>query len=113
MPVTRHCGAGASSVTVDQWGNVMPCVQWRRVVGNVRQKPIAEIWSLSDGLEKIRAITVEAKRVVPQLDGSPGVTIFCPGIAELLSGDPLAAYPGLPTLDHASSSIDDEGNVDR
>jgi len=108
--VIRHCGAGASSVTIDQWGNVMPCVQWRRVVGNVREKPIAEIWSTSSGLEEVRALTVEAKKVVPHFDGPADVTIFCPGIADLLTGDALAFYPGLPSQEATSSS--DDGAVD-
>jgi MoaA/NifB/PqqE/SkfB family radical SAM enzyme len=106
--VIRRCGAGASSVTIDQWGNVMPCVQWRRVVGNVREKPIAEIWSTSSGLEEVRALTVEAKKVAPRFDGPTDVTIFCPGVADLLTGDALAPYPGLPSHEVPSSSNEDE-----
>jgi MoaA/NifB/PqqE/SkfB family radical SAM enzyme len=97
--VIRHCGAGSSSVTIDQWGNVLPCVQWRRVVGNVREKPIAEIWSGSVGLDEVRSLTVAAKKVAPQMEGPTDVTFFCPGIADLLTGDPLSLYPGLPTLE--------------
>ena len=110
--VIRHCGAGASSVTIDQWGNVMPCVQWRRVVGNVREKPIAEIWSTSSDLEEVQALTIEAKKVAPRFDGPTDVTIFCPGIADLLTGDALAPYPGLP-FHGVSSSSNDDGTVDR
>jgi MoaA/NifB/PqqE/SkfB family radical SAM enzyme len=91
--VKRHCGAGSSTVTIDQWGNVLPCVQWRRVVGNIRQAPIAEIWSSSSELEAVRTITVEAKKVATGFEGPEEVTIFCPGLAELREGDPLALYP--------------------
>lgn len=101
--VIRHCGAGSSSVTIDQWGNVLPCVQWRRVVGNVREKPIAEIWSESTGLDEVRSLTVAAKGVAPKMEGPGDVTLFCPGIADLLTGDPLSLYPGLPTPDDPSS----------
>ncbi|MFC2144533.1 radical SAM/SPASM domain-containing protein [Acidobacteriota bacterium] len=104
--VIRHCGAGASSLTIDQWGDVMPCVQWRRVVGNVREQPIAEIWSTSSGLEEVRALTVEAKKVAPQFDGPSDVTVFCPGVADLMMGNALALYPGLPSIKGASSSDD-------
>ena len=91
--VKRHCGAGSSSVTVDQWGNVMPCVQWRRVAGNIRQAPIAEIWTTSSELQAVRTITVEAKKVAARFEGPKRVTLFCPGVAELREGDPLALYP--------------------
>jgi len=96
-PVKRHCGAGSSSVTIDQWGDVLPCVQWRRVVGNIRQAPIAEIWSASSELQMVQNITVEAKKVAARFEGPKGVTLFCPGLAELQEGDPLALYPLEPT----------------
>ena len=94
--VKRHCGAGASSLTIDQWGNVLPCVQWRRAAGNIRHTPIAEIWSASAELQKVRTITVEAKKVAARFKGPAGVTLFCPGLADLLEGDPLALYPSKP-----------------
>ena len=35
-----NCGAGVSSLVVDPVGNVYPCVQWRRHLGNLHQQPI-------------------------------------------------------------------------
>src|SRR6185295_9631429 len=29
-PLHKHCGAGSSGIAVDPYGNVYPCVQWRR-----------------------------------------------------------------------------------
>jgi MoaA/NifB/PqqE/SkfB family radical SAM enzyme len=93
--VARHCGAGSASLTIDQWGNVLPCVQWRREVGNIRQTPIAEIWSTSQGLEEVRDVTVEAKGVASRISGPRSVSFFCPGLAELRTGNPLTLYPPL------------------
>lgn len=97
--LTRHCGAGSASVTIDQWGNVLPCVQWRREVGNIRQQPIAEIWTTSQGLQEVRDVTVEAKSVASRISGPQNVSFFCPGIAELRTGSPLELYPPLPSLE--------------
>lgn len=29
----KHCGAGSNNLTVDPYGNVLPCVQWRAPIG--------------------------------------------------------------------------------
>ena len=36
--VDKHCGAGSAGIAVDPYGNVYPCVQWRRPVGNLHQQ---------------------------------------------------------------------------
>src|SRR6185503_6358743 len=30
VPLDKHCGAGSAGIAVDPYGNVYPCVQWRR-----------------------------------------------------------------------------------
>ncbi|HSO21362.1 MAG TPA: radical SAM protein [Chondromyces sp.] len=95
-PVVRHCGAGSSSATIDQWGNVLPCVQWRREVGNIREAPFAEIWKGSAALAEVQRITIAAKDAARAFKGPRAVAFFCPGMAELLTGDPLAVYPAAP-----------------
>jgi len=50
----RYCGAGTSTVTIDPYGNVLPCVQWRRPVGNVHDARLAEIWKRSPALAVVR-----------------------------------------------------------
>ena len=106
--VKRHCGAGASSVAIDQWGNVLPCVQWRRAVGNIREAPFPEIWKQSNQLARVQEITVEAKEIASRFQGPKAAAFFCPGMAELLTGDPLKVYPS--TLSHGNdpSQADDE-----
>lgn len=106
--VKRHCGAGSSSVTIDQWGNVLPCVQWRREVGNIRETPFPEIWARSRELATIQQITVEAKASAGRFKGPEGVAFFCPGMAELLTGDPLSVYPATPVEKDGQNAVGDD-----
>ena len=85
----RHCGAGASGIAVDPYGNVYPCVQWRRAIGNVHKSSLQEMWDENERLDEIRRITVEAKKVVSGHDSEASLVGFCPGIAEMLTGNPL------------------------
>lgn len=83
-----HCGAGAATVTVDPYGNVYPCVQWRRPVGNLHGDSIEEIWSGSADLEEIRAINRTVKGSLAALGKDGGMMGFCPGAAAAATGSP-------------------------
>jgi MoaA/NifB/PqqE/SkfB family radical SAM enzyme len=85
----HHCGAGAASVTVDPWGNVYPCVQWRKPIGNLHEQSIEEIWMHSPRLQEVRRITQEAKEIVAQQGDDAQAAGFCPALAEQLEGSPL------------------------
>jgi len=81
----KHCGAGSAGVAVDPYGNVYPCVQWRRPIANLHERSIREIWNGSPTLDGIRRETTDARDVVaahPQ----GALLNFCPGLAELLTG---------------------------
>jgi len=92
-PSPKHCGAGSSGIAVDPYGNVYPCVQWRRPVGNLHQQTIGEIWARSRGLDDVRALAVQAKTMLAgEADG--GLFNFCPGQAETATGDALGVYDG-------------------
>jgi MoaA/NifB/PqqE/SkfB family radical SAM enzyme len=95
MPVStkKHCGAGSSGIAVDPYGNVYPCVQWRRPVGNLHERSIKDIWTGSRDLDDIRGLTVRAKQVVDAYGPAGPLLNFCPGSAAIFSGDPLAVYP--------------------
>ena len=89
----KHCGAGSSGIAVDPYGNVYPCVQWRRPVGNLHEKSIRVIWASSSGLADVRALTVAAKQVVDGFGAAGQLLNFCPGNAAAWSGDALQVYP--------------------
>jgi MoaA/NifB/PqqE/SkfB family radical SAM enzyme len=105
--VIRHCGAGSSSITIDQCGNLLPCVQWRRVIGNIRDVPLNEIWLRSQGLAEIQQIAIDAKESAQRFQGPKTVSFFCPGMAEQLTGDPLAVYPAVPPAPWTTAEDDD------
>jgi MoaA/NifB/PqqE/SkfB family radical SAM enzyme len=82
-PSAKHCGAGSAAIAVDPFGNVYPCVQWRRAVGNLHERSIPDIWS--DSFGGIRTEAEEAKRVVSAHPRGQLLN-FCPGLAEVLTG---------------------------
>ena len=89
----KHCGAGSAGLAVDPYGNVYPCVQWRRPVGNLHHQRIGEIWNGSAGLREVRELTTRAKGVVEGFGPAGPLLNFCPGSAATRTGDPLQVYP--------------------
>ncbi len=55
----KLCGIGSSTVTVDPYGNVLPCVQWRESTDSLHERRIQDIWEDSRSLKKTRAIARE------------------------------------------------------
>jgi AdoMet-dependent heme synthase len=92
-PVHKHCGAGSSGIAIDPYGNVYPCVQWRRPVGNLHQQSLREIWRGSAGLAEVRDLTVRIKEVVDAQGPGSHLLNFCPGSAATQAGSPLELYP--------------------
>ena len=93
VPVHKHCGAGSSGLAVDPYGNVYPCVQWRRPVGSLHEQGIAEIWRGSAGLAEVRGLTVQVKERLGAEGPGAHLLNFCPGSAAAHAGSPLALYP--------------------
>jgi MoaA/NifB/PqqE/SkfB family radical SAM enzyme len=82
-PSAKHCGAGSAAIAVDPYGNVYPCVQWRRAVANLHERSMPDIWA--DAFGGIRSEAEEAKRVVSAHPNGQLLN-FCPGLAEVLTG---------------------------
>jgi radical SAM protein with 4Fe4S-binding SPASM domain len=93
VPEDKQCGAGSSGILVDPFGNVYPCVQWRKPLGNLHESSIKDIWKTSAALEEIRALTVEAKNLVDNRHAAPPLLRYCIGCALLITGKPLQIYP--------------------
>jgi mycofactocin biosynthetic radical S-adenosylmethionine protein MftC len=82
-PSAKHCGAGSAAIAVDPYGNVYPCVQWRRAVANLHERSMPDIWA--DAFGGIRSEAEEAKRVVSAHPNGQLLN-FCPGLGEVLTG---------------------------
>jgi MoaA/NifB/PqqE/SkfB family radical SAM enzyme len=93
VPSEKHCGAASSGITVDPYGHVYPCVQWRRSVGNLREKSIQEIWTRSAGIDEVRALTAEAREFIASLGDRGRRMGFCPALALLYTGSVSRLYP--------------------
>ena len=88
----KHCGAGSSTVTIDPFGNVVPCVQWRHPVGNVHDTDLATIWSGATGLSEVRETNVAVKQQIVEL-GEAAPATFCPGLHASRTGSALPMTP--------------------
>ena len=91
----RHCGAGGSTVAIDPYGEVFPCVQWRRSAGNLHRASIREIWEGSPVLEGVRGL-LESLTVQIASARQAAPLAYCPGLAETRGDDPgrLPSFPG-------------------
>ncbi len=88
------CGSGRSGFTVDPYGNLLPCVAFRRKVGNLLEiERLEDVWTASPVLRTVRDLAVEARTRLDGLPDGPYFTNFCMGVAELQTGDPLGMYP--------------------
>ncbi len=103
VPIARNdapgeavCGTGRSSFAIDPYGNIYPCVQWRRKAGNIKDvESLKDLWHTSPVLIDVRKTAVEmADRLREQQHsgGSGGFCNFCLGVADLQTGDPMAYY---------------------
>ena len=84
----KHCGAGSAGIAIDPYGNVYPCVQWRRAVANLHEQSILEIWGVNEGLEEIRRTTVAVRGMVAAHPNGKLLN-FCPGLAEVMTGSAM------------------------
>jgi MoaA/NifB/PqqE/SkfB family radical SAM enzyme len=81
--VAKHCGAGSSGIAVDPYGNIYPCVTWRRATANLHETSISAIWGTA--FDELRRQTEEAAGVVAAHPRG-GLLNFCPGLADVLTG---------------------------
>ncbi len=89
----KHCGAGSNNLTIDPYGRVLPCVQWRVAVGNLHEQPVSAIWGASSALREVRETTRAVRKKLEALGDAGLASSFCPGAAHTYSGDPLQVYP--------------------
>jgi MoaA/NifB/PqqE/SkfB family radical SAM enzyme len=96
-PGEAVCGTGRSSFAIDPYGNIYPCVQWRRKVANIKEiGSLKEVWHTSPVLIDVRRAAVEMAdklRTLQQAGQSGGFCNFCLGVADLQTGDPMTYYP--------------------
>lgn len=89
----KNCGVAASTLAVDPYGDVLPCVQWRLPVGNIHASTLPEIWLKNQRLEQVRAMSVQAAQMVASSGPTGPLMAFCPALAVRQTGSPIGIYP--------------------
>ncbi len=88
-----NCGTGRSGFTLDPYGNILPCVAFRRPVANILEiDGLAQVWGSSPVLREVRDLSVAARDRLNRHELGPYFK-FCLGVAETQTGDPLGLYP--------------------
>lgn len=92
--VQANCGTGRSTIALDPYGNIYPCVQWRRSAGIITEiKDLRALWKESPVLNEVRRIALEIPKTTLKTCESGEFCSFCPGVAEVQTGDPRNIYP--------------------
>jgi radical SAM protein with 4Fe4S-binding SPASM domain len=100
----KNCGVGSTNIAVDPFGNVYPCVQYRRAVGNLHEQSVQEIWQESELLDEIRELAYQAKDAAR----AENVDNYCLGTAKLITGSPLKIHPNALQNDRIQKEIREE-----
>jgi MoaA/NifB/PqqE/SkfB family radical SAM enzyme len=88
-----NCGTGRSGFTIDPYGDILPCVAFRRKIANIMEiDSLNAIWGGSPVLNEVRDLAVEARTRLNEREDGKYFT-FCLGVAEKQVGDPLGVYP--------------------
>ena len=91
--IAAVCGVGRSGFAVDPYGNIYPCVQWRRKVANILEIPsLRDVWKGSTVLAEVRRVAEEIPRTTLKNSDVGEFTAFCAGVAWLQTGDPTRMY---------------------
>jgi radical SAM protein with 4Fe4S-binding SPASM domain len=93
--ISTNCGTGRSTFTIDPYGNIYPCVSWRRKVANIRDvESLTEIWKTSPVLQYVRKVAEEVPKKLLAGSDEGAFCTFCPGVAEKETGSPMRMYEG-------------------
>jgi MoaA/NifB/PqqE/SkfB family radical SAM enzyme len=91
--VEANCGTGRSGFTIDPYGNILPCVAFRRAIANILEiDSLSVLWGASPVLKEVRDLAVDARRKLDKLENGQYFQ-FCLGVADKQVGDPLGIYP--------------------
>lgn len=86
---TPVCEAGRTYLSIGPNGDVYPCIEWRTIMGNVRQAGVAEIWHGAEG-SRIRNLKREDFAVC----NNCALLSWCPrctGLADREDGNAMGA----------------------
>lgn len=100
------CYAGRNMVAVNPYGDVLPCVQFMALMGNLREKTFAEIWAAQEGYRQYKDLTAAD---LPECLACE-IRHFCgrcPGMALLETGSVTKPCPAACLLARVRRQIHD------
>ncbi len=81
---TRACATGSTMLVVSPFGDIYPCLQIQRSLGNLRHQPLTDIWrGTSQLLQRLRSLTVGQFQLPSE---APSATQMCAGINLMETG---------------------------
>jgi len=86
-PGDLNCTVASGLMHITPFGDIQPCTQWKESVGNIRERPIAEIWATSPILEEARKVAREMPRLIREGTDAHAYCHHCPGLSLLRYGD--------------------------
>jgi len=86
---SNMCKAGVNFLSINPKGQVLPCIQFQLVAGDLREKSFREIWHNSEVFRKLRRTVNEDLRKCCDCNLIP-ICFRCPGEALLADGDAYA-----------------------
>lgn len=113
MPDTggKHCGAGSSGIAIDPFGDVLPCVEWRRPIGSLHERSIQDIWAAEEAWRGVRDENQAVKSELERKYGDSARMLgFCPGIAHSLHDNPRHVYASARQQREAALSVNSGEN---
>lgn len=94
----QNCGTGRTSITLDPYGDIFPCVAWRRSLGNILEvDELLDLWhgksgTLNANLAYVRKVASEVPRATLAGRAEGGFASFCPAAAEKETGSAYSYY---------------------
>ncbi|MEM7167529.1 MAG: radical SAM protein [Planctomycetota bacterium] len=104
-PDDLMCNTARNSMVISPVGDVFPCVQIKRSVGNIREHTLTEIWSQSPLLDRLRTLRVRDYTGCSGC-GKKQKHAQCAGIAAAMTG----SFTGGDPLAHRLSAIRDRAH---
>ncbi len=82
------CNIGRISLGIDPYGSVVPCMQWKESLGNVRSEDIMKIWNESPRFPELIALSGRCLEKIRMATEDHVYCFNCMGKSRLLYGDP-------------------------
>ena len=92
----QNCGVGRTTMAINPYGDIFPCMAWRRRLGNIVEvADLKELWhgGESENLSYVRKVADEVPKATLAPHEEGGFATFCPAVAEKETGNPYSFYP--------------------